>query len=201
VTTDEELAKFLRERSEAQKRRESQRLAIPPELEAVREMARRAISPIKPSDSNTQADAKFLFTAVRTEAGRKLPPYYLVYFLLVDLLGFRNLGRFEKLAWSVPIDFEGVAYLVEHRKFGVGVFAREGEEWEKQAGQIVGLIHRGVATAKPFFRWMADTAVHASRLNVQNKGRKLFQRYTFFRDRFRAEATEVSLLGVGSRYV
>jgi hypothetical protein len=37
------------------------------------------------------------------------------------LLGFHDLGRFEKLAWSVPIDFEGIAYLIEYRKFGVGV--------------------------------------------------------------------------------
>jgi len=187
---EEEFARFLRDRTEAQKRREAQRLVIPSELEVVRETARQAISPIKPVDTGTEADKKFLFTATRTDAGRRLPPYYLVYFLLVDLLGFRNLGRFEKLAWSVPIDFEGVAFLIEHRKFGVGVFAREGEEWERQAKRIVGLIHRGVKTAKPFFRWMADEAVQASKLNVRNVGRKLFQRYTFLRDNFRATTTD-----------
>jgi hypothetical protein len=41
-----------------------------------------------------------------------------VYFLLVDLLGFKNLGTFEKIAWSVPVDFEGRAFLIEHRKAG-----------------------------------------------------------------------------------
>jgi hypothetical protein len=165
-------------------------MAIPPELEPVRAAARRAISPIKPVDSNTEADQKFLFTATRTEAGSKLPPYYLVYFLLVDLLGFRDLGRFEKLAWSVPIDFEGVAYLIEHRKFGVGVFARDGDVWEKQANRIVELIHKGVVAAKPFFRSMAENAVHASTLNVRNVGIKLFRRYTFFRDSFRHATSE-----------
>lgn len=68
--------------------------ALPEELKKVREAARRAITPLKPSDANTEADGNFLFTARRTEASRHLPPYYLVYFLLVYLLDFRNLGRF-----------------------------------------------------------------------------------------------------------
>jgi hypothetical protein len=165
-------------------------MALPPELEPVRAAARKAISPIKPADSNTKADPQFLFSAVRTNAGRKLPPYYLVYFLFVDLLGFQNLGRFEKLAWSVPIDFEGVAYLIEHRKFGVGIFAHNGNEWEEPAKQIVGLIRRSVTTAKPFFRWLADNAVRASKFNVRNVGIKLLRRYTFFRDEFRQATSE-----------
>ncbi len=165
-------------------------LPIPPELEPVRAAARRAIAPIKTADENTEAEQKFLDTATRTEAGSKLPPYYLVYFLLVDLLGFPNLGKFEKLAWSVPIDFEGDAYLVEHRKFGVGVVARAGDKWEKQAERVVELLHKGVASAKPFFRWMAENAVRESTLNVQNVGIKLFRRYAFFRDSFQRAAFE-----------
>src|SRR5262249_26973677 len=125
---------------------------------------------------------------------KNLPPYYLVYFLLVDLLGFHDLGRFEKLAWSVPIDFEGVAYLIDYRKFGVGVFARKGDEWERQAARIIKLINKGVGAAKPFFRWTAENAVHASKVNVHNVGIKLFRRYLFFKDRFllaTAEALEL----------
>jgi hypothetical protein len=165
-------------------------VTIAPELELVRAAALRAISPIKPADSMTKADQQFLFTATRTDAGEKLPPYYLVYFLLVDLLSFHNLGRFEKLAWSVPIDFEGVAYLIDYRKFGVGVFAREGDEWERQAARIVKLINKGVVASKPFFRWMAENAVHASKINVHNVGIKLFKRYIFFRDKFSLATSE-----------
>jgi hypothetical protein len=58
----------------------------------------------------------FLFTASRTKAGRKLPPYYLVYFLLVDLPEFTNLAQFEKVAWSVPVDLYSVEYLIAYRK-------------------------------------------------------------------------------------
>lgn len=169
-------------------------MALPPELEHVRAAARRAIWPIKPADSNTEADRQFLLNAVRTNAGRKLPPYYLVYFLLVELLGFPNLGRSEKLAWSVPIEFEGVAYLIEHRKFGIGVFASNGEEWEERSERIVARIHKAVIAAKPFFRWLADDAVHASKFNVRNVSIKLFRRYTFFKDEFRKVTSDAQRL-------
>lgn len=149
---------------------------LPRELEKVREYARRAIAPIKPADASTKAESKFLFTAIRTNAGAGLPPYYLVFFLLVDLLNFKNLGRFEKIAWSVPIDFEGRAYLSEHRKFGLGLFAREDEENSKC---IVALIRKGVKVAQPFFKWMAQEAVHASKFNVVNNASSLFARYLY----------------------
>ena len=77
--------------------------SLPKELEVVRNAARRAINPLKPADASTQApNRNFLFDAARSDAGRNLPPYHLVYFLLVELLGFKNLGQFEKLAWSIP---------------------------------------------------------------------------------------------------
>lgn len=162
------------------------KIALPPELDKVREMAQRAILPIKPADTKSKAEKDFLFTAQRTDAGRALPPYYLTYFLLVDLLGFKDLGRFEKLAWSVPIDFEGTAYLIEHRKSGVGVFGRDAEDKEQNAKRIVELINKGVKVAQPFFRWMAKNAVHASKFNVINNGFQLFERYKYLRGLYEA---------------
>lgn len=160
--------------------------AIPKELEPVRELARRAIAPIKPSDgSNTPPTGDR-----RTDAGRKLPPYYLVYFLLVELLEFPNWGQGEKVAWTVPIDFEGNGYVIEHRKFGLGIFAGQSDEVEAQATKILGLIRSGVKAAKPFLRWVADNAVEQSKLNVTNNGRRLFERYVFFRDGFKARSEE-----------
>ena len=109
-----------------------------------------------------------------------LPPYYLVYFLLVDLLGFPNLGQFEKVAWSVPIDFNGQTFLIEHRKLGVGVFAHDAAEEEARAQQIVTLIKQGVKVAEPFFEWLADRAVQDSKLNVINNSDELFERFEYF---------------------
>jgi hypothetical protein len=190
----EEFTKFLHERAEARRRRESRRLVIPPELKAVREMAGRAILPIKPAGAKDQSETPPSFRTVRTEAGKKLPPYYLIYFLFVDVLRFRSEGPYEKMSWSVTIDFEGAKYTIAHVKSGLHLFAREGVEWERKAGKIVGLIHRGVSAAKPIFKWMADNAISTSKINVRNVGRALFERYIYFRNAFRAGDIEASAL-------
>ena len=165
-------------------------IVLPTELEGVREAARRALAPIKPAGADSRAAPNFLFAAERADASRNLPPYYLIYFLLVDLLGFRNLGRFEKLDWSVPIDFEGQAYLIEYRNSGVGIFARAAAGEKLQAERIVALIRKGVKAAAPFFKWMADNAVRESKFNVRNVGGRLFARYLYFRDSFRTASVE-----------
>jgi hypothetical protein len=86
------------ERHQRQARDAKVPITLPPELEKVRQYARRAIAPIRPTDENTEAEDKFLFTATKMEASRDLPAAYLVLFLFVDLLGFKDLGRFEKIA-------------------------------------------------------------------------------------------------------
>jgi len=149
-------------------------------IELVRERALKAISPLKPADSGTPADRHFMFYAKRTDAGRKLPPYYLVYFLLVDLLGFKNLGQFEKIAWSVPVEYEGQAFLVDHRKFGLGVFAANLPGDEPAAAEIVRLIHKAAKAARPYFEWRAEQAAKASQLNVANRSQQLFERLEFY---------------------
>jgi hypothetical protein len=160
----------------------------PIDLEPVREAALGAISPVKPAnDSSVGIDQLF---AKRTEAGRRLPAYYLVYFLLVDLLQFDNLGQFEKVAWSVPIDFNGRAFSVEHRKFGLGVFAVGAKDDEGAAGEIVTRIQKAVAVAQPFFDWLAIDALSRSAVNVRNNGAELYSRYQFLLNAFREKEDE-----------
>jgi hypothetical protein len=132
----------------------------------------------------------FLFDAKRTSAGRQLPAYYLVYFLLVDLLGFRNIGQFEKVAWSVPVDFQGRIFLIEHRKLGVGVFAQNIPDDEAAAAEIVRLIRIGVKVAEPYFDWRAEQAVKDSRLNVVNKASSLFDRFEFLAKQYQSKRDE-----------
>src|SRR5438067_1090805 len=114
---------------------------IPSRFAAIREAALDAMQPIEP------ADPASYFWGERTDAGRNLPPYYLVYFLLVELLDFRNLGRAEKVDWSVPIRFQGATYILEHRKMGLGIFARNANAEEAQARNVSRLITAGTKAA------------------------------------------------------
>lgn len=164
--------------------------SIPHEFESVRNAALRALGPVRPADSSTQAEKNFLFDAKRTDAGRDLPPYYLVYFLLVDLLGFKDLGQWEKVAWSVPIDFNGEAFLIEHRKLGLGIFARDPAAQETDAKKIVIRIQKAVKAARPFFDWLASQAVASSHVNVHNNSAALYERYEFLLKEYRAKQDE-----------
>lgn len=160
------------------------------DLDKTRAAAARAISPLRPATSSTPAAKDFLFTGARTEAGRSLPPYYLVFFLLVDLLGFRDLGQFEKVSWSVPVEFNGKAFLIEHRKYGLGIFAGKLSEDEADAQEIAKLIKRATRAAQPYFTWRAEEAAKASELNVLNRAPALFERFQLFAGQYASKAAE-----------
>lgn len=90
----------------------------------------------------------------------------------------------------MPIDLNATAYLIEHRKFGVGVFAHDAKAEEKQAEQIVALIKKGVKVAEPFFEWLAEKAVSESKLNVRNNAHWLFERYQYVKELFNTASAE-----------
>src|SRR5579884_3575483 len=117
------------------------------EIATIRERTTKAIAPLKPADRTHHYD----FGITRTTAGQLLPPYYLVYFLLAELLQFPHGGRWEKVAWSIPVDYERHLAFIEHRKMRLGIFSNASAEDERVAKLIVEAITRGVKAAVPFF--------------------------------------------------
>ncbi len=155
------------------------------EIEEIREKAIKAICPLRSADTD-------YFGARRTAAGFQLPDYYLVYFLLVDLIGFKDLGRYEKVAWSVPVDFEGRLLHIEHRKMGLGVFASYDDcDVEAIASEVVKLIRKGIEVAQPYYDWRAKKAIDNSQINVRNKSYELYGRFKFFLDMYESKCTEI----------
>jgi len=152
---------------------------FPDDLDTLKSRVLKAIEPITEINDKTSPEDKFLFTAQRTNAGQSLPEYYLCYFLFVNLLGFKNLGKFEKISWSVPIDYKGVVFLIEHRKMELGLFAHSAESQEKDAKEIVKKIHKAVIVARPYFEWEAKEAAKHSKLNVKNYHRRLFDKLEY----------------------
>ena len=139
--------------------------AVPPTMQQVREAALKAIGELVPAGPpKSKMEGRGLVLSSRTDGGRDLPPYYLVYFLLVDLLGFPNLGQWEKVAWTVPVRYRGRLYGIEHRKMGLGIFAptldpnarmsgTPSEDAEAAARAISKHIKQGVAAAEPDVDW------------------------------------------------
>ncbi|MCA1793514.1 MAG: hypothetical protein LC660_06500 [Desulfobacteraceae bacterium] len=144
-------------------------MKLPDEIKKLKEKVESTLSSICSAiDNGTNTEKNFLFSASRTDAGRSLSPYYLVYFLFVDLLGYKNLGEFEKVSWSVPIDYKGTAYLLEHRKLGMGLFAGDKANQETECQEIVKKISEAVKAARPYFEWVANEAAKRADLNVLN---------------------------------
>ncbi len=173
---------------------------IPDDIELLKSDIINLINPISPISDNTKAEKNFLFSNQKTDASQNLPAYYLCYFLFVELLGYKNLGKFEKSAWTVPIDYKGIAYLIEHRKFGIGLFAHDKVSQEEEAEEIVKLINKAVRLAKLYFEWLANEAAAKSNLNVFNYNWRLFDRFSYFQEEYNQKIEE-SRLCKGERVV
>lgn len=107
-----------------------------------------------------------------------------------DLLGFNDLGPCEKVSWSIPIDYNGKAFLVEHRKFGLGVFAYDLKNDETEAMEITKAIQKAVKVAESYYEWVATEAVSKSHLNVSNNCTELFGRYEYLLNLYKKEPQE-----------
>ena len=160
-------------------------------ISEIREAASRAIHPIKSLGFIDNFQKFVLFKDRRIEAGRRLPDHYLVYLLLVDLLSFHNIGTDEKVAWSIPIAIKGELYLIELQKFGLRLLGPDCPDSEKTAGEVVGLINKGVSAAQPYFVWLAEQAFNDSKVNVLNRSPHLYDQFTFFNDLYESKRAEV----------
>ncbi|CZH24606.1 hypothetical protein SDA22_11580 [Legionella pneumophila serogroup 1] len=158
---------------------------FPQDLEKLKQDVLNIIFPIIPANGVSSAPKDFM-KIQRTNAGKYLPQHYLVYFLLKDLLGFDNYGRSEKVAWSIPIDFKGKVFLIEHRKMGLGLFASHEQNKEEEAKKIIQLINKAVGKIKPYFNWRASQAINSPYLNVENHSSVIFERYHFFLDQYKS---------------
>ena len=152
--------------------------------------ASRAVKPIEPASLNRAEWYRAALHSHCTAAANELPEYYLVYMLLVELLDFKCFGPRDKVAWSIPIRFEGEVYLVEHRKFGLGVFGPAAPGVAGQVERIVRRIAKGVVHAEPYFERQARRAVENSHLSVINLSDQLYDRYLFFLEQYRSKCAE-----------
>lgn len=158
------------------------------DINRYKQTALKILSPIKPADEKSYTKTNILFSAQRSKAGYKLPEYFLIYFLLNDLLDFRDLGQyFEKVAWSFPIDYKGKIFVIEYRKMGVGVFVQDLEKDESDAEEIVKKLNGAIKSATPFYDYIAEEAVKKSEFNINNNCQSLFQRFQFLLSLYKKE--------------
>jgi hypothetical protein len=163
--------------------------SLPQELEWVRRAVLQELGPLRSARPGIggETETNFTFGGHRCDAGEKLPEYFLIYFLLIDLLGFYNLGQHEKVSWSIPVEYCGKYFLIDHRKFGVGIFIENFNDDESEAQQIATRIQKAINKAQPFFEWLAEQAISESLVNLKNNSFHLFERYKYFRKLYQSK--------------
>lgn len=142
-------------------------------LDQVRECAARAISPIEqPPEAQRRVGGCQSFRGIPHHE------YYLIFLLLVDLLGFKYSGPFEKVAYIIPVGYKGARYTVVYAKFGMRI---EGPE-DGNPKDVYGALKRGMKAAKKYYLWRAAEASTTSNLNLVSKCRELWDKYIFLKD-------------------
>jgi len=126
-------------------------------IDVLRQKVEKILNPVTDAvRSGTKAEKNFLFTADRSDAGRELPPGNLIYFLFVRLLGYTNLGKYESISWSIPIDYNGTAFLLERRNQGTGLFFSKKYSTESDCREIVAKITSAVKITRPFYECISQ---------------------------------------------
>jgi hypothetical protein len=148
----------------------------PDELERIRERARLALQGISGVAPGTNITT---WHGVKSTASRQLPEPYLLYFLLIDLLGFPHTGPEEKLAWAVPLECQGVRFSLEHRKLGLALCS---DTDHQLATFVAQRLQKAAHAARPYFDALAKSRVAASEVNLLNLSSQLYAPFVYMRD-------------------
>ncbi len=146
-------------------------------LEKTRDNVLRAIAPIKPlQKKGGHSHEVAVFKGIPHEN------YYLIFMLLVDLLKYKYVGPFEKLAYAIPIEYNGLRYFVNYAKFGMRIEYPKGGDPEA----VFSALKRGMKAAKPYYLWRAEQASTTSNLNLISKCPPLWEKYLFLKEQSEA---------------
>lgn len=137
----------------------------------------RAVAPIgKPQSAGVSSGDRKVYKGIPHDE------YYLVFMLLVDLLGFDYLGPGEKVAYIIPIDFEGRRCSVVYAKFGMKIeYSSDGD-----GAAVYAALKKGMRAAKPYYLWRAEQASVSSDLNLISKCPQLWNKYVFLKEQSEA---------------
>ncbi len=150
-------------------------------IEQVRENTQRAITPLRKPTSKRKRGQQ-----VEKYKGIPHHYYYLIYFMMVDLLEFDHMGPGEKVAYIIPVEHEGIRYCIVYAKFGMKIEYPKGGDPEK----VFRCLEKGIRAAKPYYKWRAEQAANSVNLNLISRTRELWDKYQYLRKKSKLLAQE-----------
>ncbi len=140
---------------------------------------------IRQPNDFTLARNDFLLNPYESEFSSLLPDGDLIYILFINFLEFKNLGRSEKISWSIPIDYQGKLFLLELRKSGLGLFMQDEIDDEKRSKEIICHINKAIKSYKPFLKDIKKNIFNTHEIILNNNFCNLFERYEYFQKSFK----------------
>lgn len=126
--------------------------------------------PIKPFDSSIQDSRSHSDTTIKLEI-----EYYFIFFLFIELLGYKYEGPFEKVAWVIEFDYEGRKFIILYKKFGLFISGAG-----NKLDDIVKKLNKAIKETLPYFEYRARGAINTSEINVDNYSDTLYKRFKHF---------------------
>lgn len=126
----------------------------------------------------------------------ELPLPYMMFLTLVTFSGFSYWGREEKVAWSIPILYKDIPFLLAYRKFGFDIRTPTlTKQTRKSAKEMISKLHKGIAVADKLLKPFAEAQIRKGNVTILNKYHSFNNRYRFFREQATQSFSKLSQRG------
>jgi len=107
---------------------------------------------------------------------------YIVFIIFVYLKEFSFSGKWEKVAWEIPIKYKDKPFILTHRKFGFRIIANDDEDLTRElAIEAMTQIHKSINYAEKLIEPYIKQKVNNGNITLDNEYGQIRRRFTFFR--------------------
>lgn len=147
--------------------------------------ASRHVAPIL-SRFGPPSDKRWEGTFACRVAREQAPVPWLVYLVLVQIGGLKDIGRHEKTLWQVPFRFDGIDAVIRHEKFGLRLYidrgGLHGRDSSTVAEDILSKLRALITAAeRDILKDLAARRLDDGRVTLVNQNHPLRGAYEHFR--------------------
>ena len=112
------------------------------------------------------------------------PEPYIVFIIFdLHLKKYEYGGRWEKVAWEIPIKYKGIPFLLSHRKFGFRILTTPAcSECKETAIEAVKAINKAIPIAEKLIEPYIKSRIDKGYITLPNDYWILKSRYDYFRE-------------------
>jgi tetratricopeptide (TPR) repeat protein len=117
---------------------------------------------------------------------------YIVFIIFVSLKKYKFFGKWEKVAWEIPIKFKGVPFILTHRKFGFRIISNyKSKKVNLLAIEAISNIHKAIQFAEVLIEPEIRQQLQKGNVMLNNEYSNILNRYIFFRENAQNEYASI----------